>query len=206
MTVARHIADVMDYGTLVDAFRARQRELGLTVDTIDRLGGFTPGHTGKLLGEAHVKKFGWLTLWLMMEVLGLKLIMVEDLAAVARMEGRWERRTRPLRDDAHAISMALMERVKPAINKQIGARLSEHRKKIPPAKRSSIARRAARARWRQSATARAQRVKVTKKEGRAPGTSPKAKRPAGARRRPPRPFGTAAGIGQAPQPLPCSPV
>ena len=58
----RKIAEATDYCELVEGFRIRRRELGLTVDKIDELGGFARGHTGKLLGRRILKNSG-LSVW-----------------------------------------------------------------------------------------------------------------------------------------------
>jgi hypothetical protein len=80
---------ISDYGTLVDSFRARADELGLSRAEIDRLGGLPDGYSGKLLGKAatlpglNKKKRRMLPTALdsVLGVLGLKILIIEDEAA-----------------------------------------------------------------------------------------------------------------------------
>ena len=80
-----------DYRTLVEICRARADELELSRSEIDRLGGFSPGFAGKLLGKEGVegcgkksKKLWPRSLELMLGTLGLKILLIEDDAATAR--------------------------------------------------------------------------------------------------------------------------
>lgn len=95
MTEPRRIAIVSDYDGLIDALRKRIGELGLTNQTIDEITGLQPGYSGKLLGDAQIKKLGPLSFGTMLQALGLALVVVEDHAALARVAGRHEKRERP---------------------------------------------------------------------------------------------------------------
>jgi hypothetical protein len=89
MSIARPISD---YRTLVETFRARADELGLSRAEIDRLSGLPDGYSGRLLGRAAIapgvnkqrRRMLPTALDLMLGVLGLKILFIEDEAATAR--------------------------------------------------------------------------------------------------------------------------
>jgi hypothetical protein len=89
MSIARPISD---YRTLVETFRARADELGLSRAEIDRLSGLPDGYSGRLLGRAAIapgvnkqrRRMLPTALDSMLGVLGLRILFVEDEAATAR--------------------------------------------------------------------------------------------------------------------------
>jgi hypothetical protein len=85
---------------------------------LDARAGLADGHAGKLLGPAQVKRLGMISLGLVLQALGVKLIMVEDT----------DEQLEPI--DASARMLAARR-----ISKQT------------PEQRSSAARKAAQARW-----------------------------------------------------------
>jgi len=148
MAEQRQLAEISDYPSLVAALRDRKAQIGITDQVMDELAGWARGYTGKILGPASVKTIGQMSFGVCLGVLGVKLILVEDQEMMQQMEQRWEQRYRPANVDAHAISMRLIERVKPAIFRQVAADLTRARKKIRPSTRRRIAKQAALARWR----------------------------------------------------------
>lgn len=66
------------YDALVTAFRERANELGLSYSTIDDLAGVTSGFVGKAFGGSQTKRLGWLSTYLILPVLGLRLALLED--------------------------------------------------------------------------------------------------------------------------------
>ncbi|MBI3700583.1 MAG: hypothetical protein HY242_09105 [Afipia sp.] len=76
MTKAIGVAS--DYSGLVDLLRARKESLGYTCETLDEVAGLPSGYVGKLLGPGMVKKLGHLSLGLMLDALGLRIVLVED--------------------------------------------------------------------------------------------------------------------------------
>lgn len=87
--VARLIADYNEY---VTAIRERVDELGISRLELDRHAGLASGHSGKLLGARRVKKFGFVSLGLVLGAVGCKLILVEDAVQTARILACRERR------------------------------------------------------------------------------------------------------------------
>ena len=69
---------INDYESLIEVCRQRAAELELSREEIDGLSGCAPGLAGKILGHRQVKKLGPTTLKPILQVLGLKLLVVED--------------------------------------------------------------------------------------------------------------------------------
>lgn len=143
-------APIRSYGDLIEAFRARKAEIGLSNTDCDTLGGLTTGHTDKLLGPTRSKNLGPLTFDILCELFAVQFVMAPNPEALERMEARWERRNeRAVRVDAQRLSIELKSRALPYIMRDLGLKSAEARKqKIKPATRRRIARQAARARWR----------------------------------------------------------
>jgi phytoene dehydrogenase-like protein len=94
----RILATVTDYADLVSALRQRCDDLGLTFDTLDEVCGFCDRYTAKLLAPYRrasarpLRSFGGMSLGAILGGLGLKIVLVEDRAALARVRGRYRPR------------------------------------------------------------------------------------------------------------------
>jgi hypothetical protein len=75
---------VNDYQGLMEIFRQRAEELEISRSSIDELSGLANGFAGKALGNQQRKKMGPVSLGPMLQVLGLKMLIIEDEAATAR--------------------------------------------------------------------------------------------------------------------------
>ncbi len=84
-TPSRVLAEAADYVSLLDAFRARAAELGITRLEIDEIGGLTSGRASKLLAPIPIKGFGRTSLGPLLGALALKLVVVEDPAMLPRV-------------------------------------------------------------------------------------------------------------------------
>jgi hypothetical protein len=69
---------VNDYESLIEVCRQRADELALSREGIDELSGCAPGFAGKVLGHRQAKKLGPSTLKPILQVLGLRLMVIED--------------------------------------------------------------------------------------------------------------------------------
>lgn len=69
---------INDYESLIEICRQRASELAISREGIDLLSGCAPGFAGKVLGHRQAKKLGPSTLKPMLQVLGLKLLVIED--------------------------------------------------------------------------------------------------------------------------------
>lgn len=145
LPVVRTMQDV------VDLFRVLKEHWALTNEFCDGAGGLTGGHTDKVLGPTEIKRLGYDTFALFMELFAVEFHPRLNMDAVKRMEAVWEGRERPLYPNAKVkrISKKLVERAKPLVFKEtgrIGGIVCAHMR--TPAQRSESARKAAKSRWR----------------------------------------------------------
>ncbi len=148
---------------------ARQRTLDLNVafETVDLIAGVTDGYTSKLLSNE--RQFSEMSFDAVFGALGLDFVAVESRDKMRRIEKRLVHRkttTRMHSADEHApIKFKLTHKFMRKIARLAAAgRL----RRIPPAQRSEIARRAALARWqaiRERKQRRAERVIEHEKVG-----------------------------------------
>ena len=75
---------IATYDDVIDTFRARADELELSRLEIDHLSGLAPAHSSHLLAKKFTQVFGPLSLPLMLDTLGLRLLVVEDPELTAR--------------------------------------------------------------------------------------------------------------------------
>jgi hypothetical protein len=101
-------APIRSMPELVDAIRARRDELNISHETIDQISGMPTGYTSKLLadgdrsktagkGRSQLRGFGYTSLGAVLGALGIGLAVVDDPAARAQVESRWQKRKRPQR-------------------------------------------------------------------------------------------------------------
>jgi hypothetical protein len=86
----RRLAVVSDYSELVAALRARAEALDVSNLTLDEVTGLPSGYSGKVLGRSQI--LGRLSLGLLLDALGLRLVVIEDPEVFARIAPRLERR------------------------------------------------------------------------------------------------------------------
>jgi hypothetical protein len=85
---------------LVAVVRRRQNELNVSCLVVDELAGLAQGHFSKLTSGC--KNFGFLSVFLVLTALGLRIRVEEDPEAVARYGRRWlPRDARAVRTDNH---------------------------------------------------------------------------------------------------------
>jgi hypothetical protein len=137
---------VADYSSLIRAVRARVAELGITHETLDAISGLQSGYASKLLADPPIRRIGPLTLFIVLQSLGMSLSLVEDRKWMERAETRLVPRKTPRMLRAASITFT------PdffTYNARIGG--EARRDKLSPARRQEIARNAARARWAKAA-------------------------------------------------------
>jgi hypothetical protein len=133
---------------MVEAFRARKEQLGISNAAIEELLLMAAGTCDKYLGPTRSASLTWRVTEDVMTLFGVELVMRVNPELEAKMCGRLERREERNVRQQRRLSRQLME----VATSQFYARLSklgnEARKaKLPPEARSNIARAAARARW-----------------------------------------------------------
>lgn len=166
------IAIIRRHQDVTDVFRLMKDRLGLTNEFCDDVGGLTKGHTDKILGPSQSKTWGPSTFDLFCEMFAIEFHVHVDLAAAQRMADVWEKRKRPVFENAKIgrVSKKLIEAAKPFIFSEMGkrsaakrmhcstaeqrikiakkaARKSGRLKRLKPEQRKEIASNAARKRW-----------------------------------------------------------
>jgi hypothetical protein len=108
------IAVVTDYRDLVVALRHRIVELGTSMESVDEVAGLPQRYTAKLLAPGGQKSLGRISLGPILGALGLKLAVLPDDEALARIRHRLPKRSRngPKLDDGARIAPA--EQIAPA--------------------------------------------------------------------------------------------
>jgi hypothetical protein len=76
---------------LIALVRARQDELNVSCATADQLAGLADGHFSKLTCGS--KGFGFLSLFLILPALGLRIVIEEDPEMTAKLRRRWTPRS-----------------------------------------------------------------------------------------------------------------
>jgi hypothetical protein len=84
------LAIVRTSADLRAVMRKRVAELGISLDTVDFIGGLPTRYTAKILGFQPTKNFGQMSFEALLGALGLMLIVVEDAEALARVQRRLE--------------------------------------------------------------------------------------------------------------------
>ena len=88
----RILATVNDYPGMLAALRARAEELRISRETIDQVAGLPSGYSGKILGIKQVRRLNLISLGPVLGALGIKLVIVEDAAALREFGGRSNKR------------------------------------------------------------------------------------------------------------------
>jgi hypothetical protein len=82
--------EVGSYSQLIELLRHRVEELGITLDTIDEVGGLASRYASKLLCNPPVKSMGAMSLFAVLGALGLRLQLCSDGTAIERLRRREE--------------------------------------------------------------------------------------------------------------------
>jgi hypothetical protein len=151
-SVLGEVTTLNGYAGLIDIFRARFDELGITGECSDHLGGLASGHTTKLLTKGHMKRFGPVTLGAILGVLGLKMVVTVDQEQLAQISGRLTpAKFRRWHDDAdNAMPSRKRPRKSYYFSNPANARLARAKATLlmSPMQRRRAAKHAALVRWR----------------------------------------------------------
>lgn len=160
---------------MVEAYRARIRELNISFATVDAISGLPDGYTAKLMSPRPMKGLGEKAIEGLNGALGIAFTVMVDPEQVQRVQGRWAKRKRAIDKKKLAllappsISVSMPNEVplqiaitpelqgelgRPAYMRAIGLRGNMKRNaNLSPWKRRVLARRAAKARWAKEAEA-----------------------------------------------------
>jgi hypothetical protein len=87
----RAFAIIADYDGFIAAIVARMTAIGITHEGLEALG-FAKGHVGKILAPNRSKNVGPKTFGPLLQLLGMKLLAVEDEKMTAQMRPHWQKR------------------------------------------------------------------------------------------------------------------
>lgn len=133
---------VTDMEGLHEAFIDRVEDLNVTRLAIDEAGGFTGGHSAKLLCNPPIKNIGKVSLGKLLKATGMALVMVVDDERFAPVRAEMAQRKRPVHPNGSIHKPAWL------ITREASQKMQVLRnKKLSPRQRKLIAKRAAKARW-----------------------------------------------------------
>lgn len=139
---------VRDYDGLLEALRARALEIGATRKAIDEISGLPDGYSGTLLAPQPIRSLGKTSLGPVLGSLGLALIVIEDEEAWAKVKDRVGNGHKSFMRNG-ALNRPIVFKLSLRHMRKMGRIGGKARwKGVPLWKRRSLARRAARARWR----------------------------------------------------------
>jgi hypothetical protein len=84
----RVLGEFSDYPGMLDVLRARAAELNLSGPAIDSVSGLADRYAQKLLGKNAIRRLGVVSLGPFFSALGIRGVLVEDKAAVAKLRSR----------------------------------------------------------------------------------------------------------------------
>jgi hypothetical protein len=152
----RHLGVVRTYDDLHRLLRERAEALNVSRNVLDDAAGLQNGYTSKILSPRPTKRLGAVSMGLMLQALGVKLLAVEDEEALAKIRPMLTPREISVgvravmrRNGRHArknneVSLRHLRRIAPTGGEARALALS-------PAQRRSSARKAALIRWRKEA-------------------------------------------------------
>jgi hypothetical protein len=88
----RTLAEFSDYEGMVEAIRARVRELEIAGDAFDEFAGLPRGYLSKLIGTRPVRRISHVSMGVLFHALGVSCLMIENEDATARLHKRLKRR------------------------------------------------------------------------------------------------------------------
>lgn len=133
---------VTDMEGLHEAFIDRVEDLNVTRLAIDEAGGFTGGHSAKLLCNPPIKNIGKVSLGKLLKATGMALVMVVDDERFAPVRAEMAKRKRRMHPNGSIRKPAWLITREASQNMQV-----LRNKKLTPRQRKLIAKRAAKARW-----------------------------------------------------------
>src|SRR5215813_12062257 len=92
-TAENVVCEVTGLADVLHALRARAEEIDIGRLTIDELAGLSLGHASKVLADPPMKRMSVDTVTVIAPAMGLKLLLVKDPDATAKMQRRWTKRT-----------------------------------------------------------------------------------------------------------------
>lgn len=138
------LGTVANYADLHAIMRARADELEITRESIDTLARLPARYSAKLLAPKPMKKLSDETLGFVLPALGMKLVAIEDMEAIAMLRARSDKR-KSVTMLGSTVHIVFSRRELKKRQKRGG---ENSRKNMPKRKASQLGRRAAKKRWR----------------------------------------------------------
>jgi hypothetical protein len=82
------LGEVKDWQGLHQALRLRAEQLNTSRSRLDDISGLASGYCSKLLSKRPSRQLGWISFGAILQTLGLKLLVIDDLAALAQVQSR----------------------------------------------------------------------------------------------------------------------
>jgi len=146
----RILADVVSYEDMLDALRSRVTELQINGERFDEFVGLPRGYLSKLVGARPMRRLGMTSFGPVLAGLGLRLLVIEDLAGTDRLKSRLKPRNPSfVRTMPAAGGIAFTGRQMALIRRKGGrARMA----RLTREQRRQLGRKAAAARWKKGAS------------------------------------------------------
>jgi hypothetical protein len=114
------IESASSYDEFLDLLGDVRIARGLSCEHLDHLIGLTKGHTNKILSPRREKGLSPAVLDGFLTSLAIRLTVVEDPEALARMQGRWEHRDETnVRKRGWRVSRRLLNRARPVVLQEL---------------------------------------------------------------------------------------
>src|SRR6516164_2701423 len=84
----RTLAEFSDYDGMVEAIRARVKELAIAGEAFDEFDGLPTGYLSKLIGLRPVRRISHVSMGPLFDALGVYCLMIENPAGTARIKKR----------------------------------------------------------------------------------------------------------------------
>jgi hypothetical protein len=143
----RALAEFSDYEGMVEAIRARVRELEIAGEAFDDYAGLPTGYLSKLIGIKPVRRISHVSMGPLFDALGVYCVMIEKPEGTERIKKRLRPRNQSF--VRSGLRIVLTSRLLKRNGRKGGqARWQAIEKKLTPAQRSRVMRVLAQRRWR----------------------------------------------------------
>src|SRR5215472_2796577 len=88
MSAGRILGEFADYAGLLNAVRARAKELQIQGERFDEFAGLPEGYLSKLIGARPIRRIGMTSMGPLFDALGIYCVVFEDPDATRRLKNR----------------------------------------------------------------------------------------------------------------------
>jgi hypothetical protein len=117
---AHHLVEpARTWDEFLDRLGSWREQRGLSFEALDNLAGVARSYSGHILNPSRRKPLPPMMMDLLLQILGVQLLVVEDPAAVAKIEHRWEARSETHVHINGRVSQKLLDRARPLILQEL---------------------------------------------------------------------------------------